>query len=126
MSDREQQDAAAARASVCQWCGARAVLPAAPGTHELKTDPDTFDAVASGAKTYEIRMNDRGFKVGDVLVLRRTASSGADMRSGAQLVYTGEILRRTVSHILTGYGLLPGWCVLSFDAAKLPDGGLTC
>lgn len=41
-------------------------------THELKTWPRFFWAIAARAKTFELRMNDRtgGFKVGDNLLLR--------------------------------------------------------
>lgn len=38
--------------------------------HDLKTWPEPFSAVWSGAKTYEIREDDRGYKVGDGLLLR--------------------------------------------------------
>lgn len=37
--------------------------------HELKTWPDFFTAVRKGIKTFEVRENDRDFKVGDALVL---------------------------------------------------------
>ena len=37
--------------------------------HELKLDTEYFDDVKSGLKTFEIRKNDRDFKVGDVLAL---------------------------------------------------------
>lgn len=37
--------------------------------HELKIYPDFFQAVISGEKTFEIRKNDRQFKVGDMLAL---------------------------------------------------------
>lgn len=39
-------------------------------THELKTNPLYFEAVRNGTKTFEVRRNDRGFKVGDRLLLR--------------------------------------------------------
>lgn len=81
--------------------------------HVLKTDPDVFDAVAAGLKTHEIRLNDRDFKVGDGLILRRTQHSGQDMAAGAPLSYTGQVCRKLVSHVLTGYGLAEGWVVLS-------------
>lgn len=83
-------------------------------THDLKTDPEVFAAVAKGAKTFEIRFNDRDFQVGDTLRLRETVSTGAEMKAGAPLVYTGHEVTKTVSHILTGYGLAEGWCCLSF------------
>lgn len=85
--------------------------------HELKTDPEVFQAVWSGAKTHEIRKDDRGFAVGDTLWLRETKYTGQQMRvrpEACPLVYTGRELRRTVSHILTGYGLSDHWCILSF------------
>lgn len=94
-------------------------------THELKTDPVAFDAVANGAKTHEIRYNDRDYAVGDVLILRRTRDSGWAMKNtGAPLVYTGEELRRCVTHVLEGcYGLQEGWVILSLAPA---DGVPAC
>ncbi len=82
--------------------------------HILKTDQEAFQAVLSGAKTFEIRLNDRGYAVGDVLGLRETRFTGAEMRAGAPLVYTGRECLRFISHVLTGYGLADGWCCLSF------------
>ena len=38
--------------------------------HELKTLPISFEAVVNGEKTFEFRKNDRGFCVGDKLLLR--------------------------------------------------------
>lgn len=81
--------------------------------HELKTDPLVFEATWTGAKTFEIRFNDREFAVGDILVLRETESSGQAMKEGAALVYTGRELRREVTHVLGGYGLADGWVCLS-------------
>lgn len=37
-------------------------------THTLKICKKYADAVMSGAKTFEIRKNDRGYKVGDKIV----------------------------------------------------------
>lgn len=37
--------------------------------HELKTWPSSFDAVWRGTKGYELRNDDRGFAIGDLLVL---------------------------------------------------------
>lgn len=89
-------------------------------THELKTDPEVFQAVLDGLKTYEIRKNDRGFAVGDLLLLRETQHSGAAMAAGAPLVYTGRKVVRGVSHVLTGpiYGLAAGWSILSLAQPK--------
>lgn len=39
-------------------------------THELKTWPQYWNDVSMGRKTVEVRLNDRGFRVGDTLVLR--------------------------------------------------------
>ncbi len=39
-------------------------------THELKIQPKYFRAILDGKKTFEIRKNDRGYKVGDKVVLK--------------------------------------------------------
>ena len=83
--------------------------------HELKTDPEVFQAMIDGGKTYELRKDDRGFAVGDTLTLRETVNDGADMALGAPLEYTGRTTGRVVTHVLRGpiYGLAEGWAILS-------------
>ena len=90
--------------------------------HQLKTDPEMFDAVAAGTKTFEIRKNDRNYQVDDVLVLCKTLFTGAQMaphpeKMSAALVYTGEIILAQVTHILHGpmYGLAEGWSIMSIQ-----------
>ena len=41
-----------------------------PNCHALKIYPEYFEAVKSGVKTFEIRKNDRAFRVGDYLLLK--------------------------------------------------------
>lgn len=38
--------------------------------HQLKCRADYYEAVRTGKKTFEIRKNDRNYKVGDTLTLR--------------------------------------------------------
>lgn len=87
-------------------------------THELKTDPEVYDAVMSGHKTFEIRKNDRDFQHGDRLILRRTKHTGEQMKylDSCPLIYTGDCLSVVVTYILKGpvYGLADGWCIMSF------------
>jgi len=85
--------------------------------HELKTDPQQWDAVAEGRKTFEIRFNDRNFEVGDQVLLKRTDHTGEEMRAGKPLIYSRRPpLHLIVTHILTGpvFGLQVGWVILSF------------
>lgn len=83
-------------------------------THHLKTDPEPFQAVKRFDKTHEIRFNDRNFQIGDKLVLAETNISAEQARqSGVSLEMTGFVEVRRVSHIQEGYGLMPGWVILS-------------
>jgi hypothetical protein len=91
--------------------------------HILKTDPEVFHAVWHGLKTFEIRFNDRNFQVGDSLYLRETTNTGEQMNAGAPLEFTGRTTTKIVSHVLTGYGLMDGWCCLSFAAAPQAPSG---
>jgi len=83
--------------------------------YELKTDPEVFKASIEGRKTYELRKDDRGFKVGDTLTLRETTATGAEIAAGVPLKYTGRTTGCVVTHILYGpiYGLAAGWAILS-------------
>jgi len=47
--------------------------------HTLKLNDRYFDAVANGIKTFEIRKDDRGFRVGDTLKLYRVGVDGKYM-----------------------------------------------
>lgn len=86
-------------------------------THDLKTDPAMFEDLVAGRKTFEIRRNDRGFQVGDRLNLHKTVHTGVQMQNGEPLVFTGETITRTITHVLTGgnYGVILGWVVLSLS-----------
>ena len=59
--------------------------------HELKTWIPYFDAVLCGAKTFEIRKNDRDFQVNDLLDLHEYDS--------VLKKYTGRCLIRRVTYI---------------------------
>jgi hypothetical protein len=83
--------------------------------HCLKTWPEFWDAVARGEKTFEVRRGDRGFKVGDTLVLEKWDSEtghyvSRDLTGGGEL----QVLRRRVSYVLPGgqLGIEPGYVVL--------------
>ena len=85
--------------------------------HMLKTDPGVFAMSKAGLKTFEIRYDDRGYEIGDMLVLRETRYSGEEMKSGKPLIYTEDIVICIVQYILRGpaYGLEDGWVIMSVN-----------
>lgn len=77
--------------------------------HRLKCEAPFFDVVEVGRKTAELRKDDRGYKVGDVLELIRT-KDGHPTHAGAKLqVLVTHIVRAT-----DGPWLAPGHVMLSF------------
>ena len=96
--------------------------------HMLKTDPAVFQDVLDGSKTFEIRFNDRGYQIGDLIVLKETKFTGQQMKSGQPLVYTGREIQKRISYVLGGYGLPDDWVILGIqdiEAAKaqaVPEG----
>ena len=82
--------------------------------HELKTWCEYFGAVACGEKTFEVRKNDRGFKVGDTVILKEY-----DYEVN---VLTGKVERRKITYILDGgnFGIEEGYCVLGLETRQ-PD-----
>jgi len=64
--------------------------------HHLKTVQPYFDAVVRGEKTFELRVDDRGFDIGDVLVLEEYMPDRT---------YSGRSVRRVVTYVLRGAAL---------------------
>lgn len=64
--------------------------------HKLKLNSCYYDDSASGIKTFEIRKNDRDFKVGDILELREYVWSGFENRGA----YTGAVHWKVITYIL--------------------------
>lgn len=74
-----------------------------PKTHELKCWPQYFLDLNSGNKNFEIRKDDRGFKVGDKLVIREYYPHEDS--------YSGTTAFRTIIYI-TDYKQRKGYVVL--------------
>lgn len=77
--------------------------------HCLKIWPEFFRDVHSGKKTFEVRLDDRGYRVGDILVLQEF--------NPVEKRFTGEIMIRTVSYILSGeqFGIMAGYVVMGVE-----------
>jgi hypothetical protein len=80
--------------------------------HELKCDPEPFVEVLNNLKRAELRKNDRGYEVGDVLHLQQTVE--ARHETDGQLTYTGRACYRRVIHIQNIERYLPP----GFDPAE--------
>lgn len=77
--------------------------------HQLKVHPQFWPSLKSGQKNFEVRRNDRQYKVGDRLVLREYDPAG--------IGYTNSMaVERSVTYILTQddmpAALNPGYVVL--------------
>ena len=76
--------------------------------HELKIKPVYFEAVKEGTKTFELRRDDRNFKVGDILLLREWEHG-----------YSGRKIKKKVIYILKEIeGLEAGYCILALGEVE--------
>lgn len=76
-------------------------------THALKTWPVVFDAMLTRAKSFDIRKDDRGFAVGDVIKFREW--------NPRTKKYTGRSCRALVTYLMPGgrFGIMPGYVCMS-------------
>lgn len=74
--------------------------------HKLKIWPEHFIGIQEGYKPFEVRRDDRGYRVGDILVLQEWDRFNDR--------YTGREMRKVVTCKLDGgqFGIEPGFCVL--------------
>lgn len=80
-----------------------------PFIHELKTNIEYFKQTFFGHKDWEIRRNDRDFKLGDVLILKEWNEDKKE--------FTGREIGRTISFIFNGgkYGLEDDYVIMSIQ-----------
>jgi hypothetical protein len=77
-------------------------------SHELKVLPKYFKPGASGDKPFEVRRNDRDYKVGQVILLREWTEDGG---------YTGYAFRRRITYILDDPEyVIPGYVILGLKS----------
>lgn len=77
-----------------------------PVKSELKSWPMYFSEIISDIRSAEVRVNDRNYRAGDLLLLREWNPDTG--------VYTGRECMRRVVHVLRGVmGVMPGYVVLS-------------
>lgn len=100
--------------------------------HVLKCWPESFSALLSGKKKYEIRKNDRGYQVGDILRLIEwrpgSGSSFYDDEWNATTPYTdaahetGKSAYFEVVYVTHGgrWGLPPDISVLGVEPCEKP------
>lgn len=75
---------------------------------ELKCWPVYYDAIECDEKPFDLRLNDRNYRVGDVLLLRRY-----DNEHG---IYTGKEMYKEITYILEQWeGLQPGYVILGLS-----------
>lgn len=76
--------------------------------HELKTIQPFFDQIKHGTKKFELRKNDRDFRINDILILKEYIPN-TDL-------LTGEILAVKVIGILDQFiGIQQGYCIMSIS-----------
>lgn len=83
-------------------------------THALKTWPDYYAAIVKGEKTFDLRKEDRPFKVGDTVLLQEF-----NHKEGS---FTGAETSMKISYILKDvpkFGLKNGFCILGLQDEHL-------
>ena len=83
-------------------------------THRLKVFAKYADAIMSGAKTFEIRKNDRGYEVGDKIVFNVVADEGYSIGEAARHPLNGATYR--IDYILDDFeGLAQKYVALAIS-----------
>ena len=80
--------------------------------HEIKLREDFIEPILKGEKTFEVRINDRGYQKGDLIKFKSITRSGLPCRH--------KIDNRTyeITYVLSGYGIQEGYVVFGIKEKK--------
>ncbi len=87
--------------------------------HDLKTWPEFFADLMIGDKTFELRKNDRDFKLGDTLLLREwnpKTKEYTGRRALRRIVYM--LAQRAGAGCAADFGLREGYAILGIAATS--------
>lgn len=83
--------------------------------HKLKTIAPYFEECWAGRKPFEVRQNDREFKIGDMVYLQEY-----DFNTD---YYSGREICGTIQYILSEFhAIKPGFVVFSYSCDELIEG----
>ena len=79
--------------------------------HELKIYPKYFQEIVDGNKNFEIRKNDRGFRVGDTVALKEWDN----------IQYSGREIHAKIKYILDDkfIGLADGYVAFAIEIIEI-------
>jgi len=78
-----------------------------PEAHRLKVLVPYYQSLVNREKNFELRVNDRDFKVGDTVALDEYTGSN----------YTGRGIKRKIKYVLKDchqFGLMDGYCIFGW------------
>jgi len=82
-----------------------------PKTHSIKIVSPHYEYIKEGRKNFEVRFDDRDYKMGDILILQEH-----NYVENGHLKPTGEFITRKIKHILRKFkGLQQGYIVLGLE-----------
>lgn len=75
--------------------------------HDVKTWPAIFEEFRTGRKTFDVRKNDRNYKVGDTIIQHEYYPTKG--------TFTGRNIEQVITYILEGdkFGVVAGFVAMS-------------
>lgn len=81
--------------------------------HKLKIEPEFWESIRDGSKSFEVRLNDRGFRKGDYVEFE-TSRYGYPLCIGND--YSSPVY--VINYVLNYRGIENGFVVFSFSEVK--------
>ena len=84
----------------------------------MKSWPESFKAIKKGRKTCDLRLDDRNFQIGNIILFQEFNPGMGE--GDVQAHFTGETIGRIITHIQVGdlFGLAKEYVCLSLKRIK--------